>query len=364
MKKIIVAEGSSTIKSVADSLLRQHGYDVVCTSDGLQAWEAVQANRPDLVLAGIGLSGISGLDLCRQMSGDQNAKQIPVVLMISVKDNISEDQLSRIGASERLKKPFSPRDLLEVVKKLIGEGEKVAQASGTTNVTKYKADVLSTTRHLNSSEKEVYNLDWSDLVDTKDIDTSEPEKVATLGQSDNDNDNDNELLINNDQFGLVGADFETDAPVKAPAKEDDDEDYNWFIGEMKREMEGGPRPADKSEKPAESKPSQPEKAPAPPEKELNFEDFGANDGGASVLNLDEPIADEIIDDVTDEVPDQVANTVASQVENLAAEVSGRELSEDEISKIADKVTENLASAISSTLDKDNIIQAIKSILEK
>ncbi len=63
MKKIIVADASPTIKSVADSLLRQHGYNVICTSDGLQAWEVIQAERPDLVLAGLNLSGISGLEL-------------------------------------------------------------------------------------------------------------------------------------------------------------------------------------------------------------------------------------------------------------------------------------------------------------
>ena len=238
MKKVIVADASPTIKSVADSLLRQHGCDVVCTSDGLQAWEVVQAERPDLVLAGLNLSGISGLELCHQMSGDQLAGGIPVVLMIGAKDDFTEEQLISSGARGRLKKPFSPRDLLEIITKLIGPGdgespEQPDARKGTTQ-TSYQANVISsTTRHLDKKPEQVYNLDWTDLKDTDGVKSDTPEKVASFDASEQDQ----ELPIEKDQFNLIHERAE-DEITETPSKLDEDEDYNWFIGEMKREIEG------------------------------------------------------------------------------------------------------------------------------
>ena len=129
MKKIVVAESSPTIKSVADTLLRQNGYNVVCTSDGLQAWEVISSGNPDLVLTGLNLSGMSGLELCRQMAGDGLSGGIPVVVMIGGRDKVSEEELLASGIKAKLKKPFSPRDLLNIVTKLIGKGEKTSQSA-------------------------------------------------------------------------------------------------------------------------------------------------------------------------------------------------------------------------------------------
>ena len=63
------------------------------------------------------------MELCSQMSGDHLAGGIPVVLLIGAKDNFAEEELISSGARGRLKKPFSPRDLLEIISKLIGPSD-------------------------------------------------------------------------------------------------------------------------------------------------------------------------------------------------------------------------------------------------
>lgn len=351
MKKIVVAESSPTIKSVADTLLRQNGYDVVCTSDGLQAWEVISSGRPDLVLAGLNLSGINGLELCRQMAGDGLSGGIPVVVMVGSRDNVSEDQLISAGVKAKLKKPFSPRDLLNIVVKLIGEGEKSGQPKvapkGATGTTNYQADVLSTTRHLEDNKGDVYNLDWKDLNDTgigKDADIKQDDPASRQAS-------DQEIEINEDQFGLISIESEEpETPATGP-QSSDDEDYDWFVGEMKKEnMEGSEKKVENDKKP--EKKSTPARPDVPQDiiddDEIKFEDFEST--GSKILGPnDKP---------------RESKTTKKQTSRAATATAPKKLTEEELSKIADKVTRNLAAAISASIDRQKILDAIKSVMNQ
>ncbi len=346
MKKVIVADASPTIKSVADSLLRQHGYNVVCTSDGLQAWEVIQAERPDLVLAGLNLSGISGLELCRQLSGDQLVGGIPVVLLIGAKDDIAEEQLSSSGARGRLKKPFSPRDLLGVISKFIGPGDgespKQPDSREGTPQTSYQADVISsTTRHLAKEPEQVYSLDWTDLKDKDGEKSDKPEKVASIDISEQEQD----LLIEEDQFNLIHEPAEDEISETA-SKSDEDEDYNWFIGEMKREMEGSgskdrPKVSGMPEEvsPIQIKPSSPDS--------LKYDDLRPSGSDQAAQHAGRPAADQKL-----------------KIKNAIETAQPREgLSGAEIDKIAELVASKLAVHIAAQIDKGMILKAIKSVLD-
>lgn len=349
MKKIIVAEGSPTIKSVADSLLRQNGYDVVCTSDGLQAWDVINADKPDLVLVGVGLSGISGIELCRQMSGDSLTGGIPVVIMVGSKDNINEDDLISSGARGRLNKPFSPRDLLNVVMKLIGEGEQVSQAGkskgDTSGITNYQARVLSTTRNIDGSKKEVYNLNWTDLNDSDSgIMTAGQKEDHISGPAD-----DLEIKIGGDQYDLASLNSgEGNLQQPEQLSDQNDEDYDWFIGEMKKEIENKPLVSKRKDTAASDDKKTPEPITPSGNDNFQFEDFGPLNSKVSVSE------DEKIN----------ANKPTRQSGAEKSVVTSLELSDNDISKIADKVTQNLTAAIIAGIDKQKIIEAIKSVIKR
>jgi|GEM_PF-613068 len=350
MKRVVVAESSPTIKSVSDNLLRQNGYNVVCTSDGLQAWEVINSDKPDLVLTGLNLSGITGLELCRQISGDNQVGGIPVVVMVGAKDDISEDELKSTGARGRLKKPFSPRDLLLIVKKLIGEGEDkdidkdVAVSGDTSKATSYEARVLSTTRHLEDAKGDVYNLDWTDLSDTgsREVDISKNE--GGIGAPTDDQ----KITISKDQFDLESLNAAKEKQRESNVKSSDDEDYEWFVGEMQKDTS-----IDSETSQPEKKISGEEKAPAaadlsPDDSGLKFDDFGSSD--SKIFDSDETANEEHIS--------------PKQAETAPTKMAQQDLTEDEISKIADKVSQNLAAAIAANIDRRTIVEAIKSVIKK
>lgn len=334
--KILIAEASSTIKSVADSLLRQHGYDVVCTSDGLQAWEVIQAERPDLALIGLNLSGVPGLELCKQMSGDQIARGIPSLLIIGAVDNISKEELIMSGARGYLKKPFSPKDLLEAITRLVGPGNEsgAQQVNGGHNTTKttYKAEVYSTTGNIKNDSNQIHHVNWSDINETSDV--PQPQKVASVNASSDDHN----LLIEEDQFGLVSGNVQGEPAEQQAAMAPADEDYDWFIGEMQREVDGG-----SDEKP-ESEKSRPAVSSDPsPKEEISFDDLGG--GSGLVLSEDANI------------PDQKRSKRQNDPNQPLS------LADSDLERIADKVAQKLADSIISKISRRAIIEAIKSSLK-
>lgn len=348
MKKIVVAESSPTIKSVADNLLRQNGYEVVCTSDGLQAWEVINSERPDLVLTGLNISGITGLELCRQISGDNNVGGIPVVIMVGAKDNVDEDAIRSAGARGKLKKPFSPRDVLIIVKKLIGEGSVAGQpeqAAGThSRSTSYNAQVLSTTKHLENSENEVYNLDWTDLNDTGAKNPKTASNVRDSATAD-----DQEIEIIEDQFDLASLNKMDEERPEPAARASDDEDYDWFIGEMKKDVSSDTGSIKTGSKASGDKNAAPERPAA--------------QSGKSAAPRSEIQSDNAT--IFEPGAENAAETVSTaNAKNASARTDGQHISDEEISKIADKVTQNLASAIAANIDSQKIIEAIKSVIKQ
>jgi len=350
MKKIVVAESSPTIKSVADTLLRQNGYDVVCTSDGLQAWEVISSGKPDLVLTGLNLSGMSGLELCRQMAGDGLSGGIPVVVMIGGRDKVSEEELSTSGIKAKMKKPFSPRDLLNMVSKLIGKGEKTNKPApltgGTTIAADYRSDIPARGHRTEEPKDDIYNLDWSDLNDAGEIESpklTEDEAVDEAGD-------DQEIIISEDQFGLASLNIEREEDEKPHTEPSTDEDYDWFIGEMKKDNSKEPQKQPHEDKSEDSEilPAGPKEKPVINKDEIKFEDFQLADPKLSIPEVAPP----------------EKKSPHNQPSKVGTAVSGPKLSDEELSRIADKVVRDLAVAIVESIDRQEILDAIKSIMDQ
>ena len=353
MKKVVVAEASPTIKSVADSLLRQNGYDVVCTSDGLQAWEVISSEKPDLVLIGQGLSGMSGLELCRQISSDRLTGGIPVVLMIGGKEVIDKEQILASGARGTLRKPFSPKDLLDVTERLAGQAinsgvEKSRPEASATSKTKYTAQV-SSTQHLHE-KKENYNLEWLDLSETNAA--KQISKVVSFDLSAEDQG----LIIDDDQYGLSRPQPEPEQKVPE-VKPEKDEDYEWFLGEIKKEMEGKNKTSRKIETEISASPIPDSNSPLEP---IRFDDLTTADEPRHFMGNMKPHESTTPPGLN--AMADLGSPESIKVDEDLQSIRGG-LSDDDISMLADRIALRLAAHLAATLDKNLIIEAIRAALK-
>lgn len=79
MPSVLIVDDDPRVADVLLSLLRDEGYHVSCESDGLQALNHIELDRPDVVLADIKMPNLDGISLARMISSRWG--QICVILM-------------------------------------------------------------------------------------------------------------------------------------------------------------------------------------------------------------------------------------------------------------------------------------------
>jgi response regulator RpfG family c-di-GMP phosphodiesterase len=91
--------------------------DLAEAENAADAFEELQADRPDVVVLDVGMPGMDGLAFCRLLKDDPRTREIPVVLL-SGADDATTTTAEAAGADALVRKPFSPLELLALVERL------------------------------------------------------------------------------------------------------------------------------------------------------------------------------------------------------------------------------------------------------
>ena len=119
-KTILIAEDEPSIVVSLEFLLRNAGYEVAVARDGEEALRLIGTIRPDLIVLDIMLPSVSGFEVCRSIREDRSTRDTRV-LMLTARGRESEMQKGMAaGADAYMTKPFSTKELMEVVKRLLG----------------------------------------------------------------------------------------------------------------------------------------------------------------------------------------------------------------------------------------------------
>lgn len=115
MAQILIVEDNPEIRSVLREFLESEGHTVVVAKTGEAGLEAVQEDRPDLILMDIMMPGIDGWELCGKIKSDSRLKDIPVVMVTSKIGKKHMEQSMDCGALAHINKPFKLDQLLETI---------------------------------------------------------------------------------------------------------------------------------------------------------------------------------------------------------------------------------------------------------
>jgi DNA-binding response OmpR family regulator len=112
---VLVADDDPDILSLVTLRLEKAGYCVMTASDGEEALQRVRERRPDLAIVDVRMPKMDGLEVIRRIRAEEMSSAMPVIaLSAHVRDaNLAEG--FKAGADEYVKKPFSPRELVELV---------------------------------------------------------------------------------------------------------------------------------------------------------------------------------------------------------------------------------------------------------
>jgi len=103
--------------------LKNAGYNVLTAMDGEEALELCASEVPDLVITDLQMPIMSGLDLCKAMRASDETKGIPAILLTARGFDLEPAEMAEAGIAVVLAKPFSPREVLEHVKRVLDSNQ-------------------------------------------------------------------------------------------------------------------------------------------------------------------------------------------------------------------------------------------------
>ena len=114
--RLLVVDDERSLAKVVASYLERDGHEVTCVFDGLAAVEAVRRQRPDVVVLDLGLPGLDGTEVCRQI---RTFSDCYVIMLTARSDEVNKLIGLGVGADDYLTKPFSPRELVARVRAML-----------------------------------------------------------------------------------------------------------------------------------------------------------------------------------------------------------------------------------------------------
>lgn len=404
-KRVLLAEAADTVRQVAETVLRQNGFEVISVTGADKAGEVLSFSRPDLIVMSADLN-VDNHPFYETIQADRKTAAIPLVL-IEREDHADLPFPPEVVVS----RPLDPRDLLQKVMTFSGQGDSTAArpvpasfgasgiddelldaALGLDRIDVTASEVLDrTTMHLKTQAAggtghiPVYNPDHKNTEDH-----SESAKVESLMIRDEASEigrrpaptapppkkmsGTSKLEIMSDQYGLH------DPNAMQFERKDDVHDYDWFVKSMRDDGSAKGGKADPTQRPQPGADSfdlsftdpaslvdpvtpavQPAAAQAGPEKP---------DGSRSAVGVDKFI---------DEFKKEIERIRASEGEPVMAEeakarpqASGGQLAwEETLEKVnssqveffsrqlAVELAAQLAEKIAAKIDSEKLLQLIK-----
>jgi len=112
-------EDEASIRDIEVYSLQSTGFEARGFKDGTSFWEALQAERPELVVLDVMLPGVDGIELLRRMKASVRLCDIPVVMATAKGAEYDKIQGLDLGADYYLTKPFGVMELVSCVKAVL-----------------------------------------------------------------------------------------------------------------------------------------------------------------------------------------------------------------------------------------------------
>jgi len=113
---ILIVDDEQLITDSLSYSLKREGFDVISAADGISAIQAVETQKPDLVVLDLMLPDISGFEVCRRL---RTFTAIPVIMLTARGEEIDRVLGLEVGADDYLAKPFSFRELLARIQAML-----------------------------------------------------------------------------------------------------------------------------------------------------------------------------------------------------------------------------------------------------
>ncbi len=124
--KILVIDDSKVIRMRVRDMLPEGNFDVIEAKDGLEGYNLIRDERPNLIMLDFLLPKMSGWDVYQSVQNDQALKSIPLVLMSGRKEEVLEKISEPFEHFAFVEKPFEQKELVAAIREAMIKAKKRA----------------------------------------------------------------------------------------------------------------------------------------------------------------------------------------------------------------------------------------------
>ncbi len=122
-KRILVVDDERHIVRLVQVNLERQGYEVITAYDGVECLEKAKTGKPDLIVLDVMMPRMDGFEALQRLKTDPETSHIPVVMLTARAQDRDVLQGYQYGADLYLTKPFSPLELISLVKRVFESQE-------------------------------------------------------------------------------------------------------------------------------------------------------------------------------------------------------------------------------------------------
>lgn len=116
---ILIIENEVSNRILIERVLSTRGYRCIAASNGLEALNLLERERVSLILTDLSMPVMDGYRTTQLIRERPGMERVPIVAVTAYAQSDENEAALQIGCNEYLTKPFKPRQLLELVDRLL-----------------------------------------------------------------------------------------------------------------------------------------------------------------------------------------------------------------------------------------------------
>ncbi len=118
-KRVLVVDDEPNIVMSLEFLMRRAGFEVAVARNGREALDALEGSPPDLLLLDVMMPEFDGYEVCERIRARPEWSGTKIVMLTARGREVERERGLALGADAYVTKPFSTRDLVEQVKRML-----------------------------------------------------------------------------------------------------------------------------------------------------------------------------------------------------------------------------------------------------